>query len=198
MVISDIVKLVRLKINDLESIQFADEDVLMIVNEGLRFIREIYMDEMPETICDIKTENLDAGDNKIILDDKLLKIIDIRVNGKSLHYSKLKDIRDLGQIGTPKVYAVVKDSIMLYPIPNTACKCNLQVVAESPELDFLDEFPYPVDFAQFVQEYASVRLGTIDGANVTSETQVFAQLRNSIVSAINKLTPEPCVVDSYY
>lgn len=198
MVISDIVRLVRLKIADTDSVQFTDEDVLMVVNEGLRFIREIYMDEMPETVCDVNEEYITAGHNTITLENKLLKIINVRCNGKNLHYSKLKDIRDLDLMGTPKVYAVLKNEIMLFPVPSESVKCTLAVVSESPELDFLDDFPYPVDFAQFVQEYASVRLGTIDGSNVTAESQVFAQLRSSIVSAINKLTPEPCVVDSYY
>lgn len=197
-VITDVMELVRRKINDIDCIEFTDEEVLKVVNEALRFIREIYMDEMPDLLIEVDSAMLEHGENKVELPAKLLKLTDVRCNGRMLHFAMLRNIQDIDRMGSPKVYALTRKYIQLYPIPDQAMTCTYSYITESPEYTYDDDFPFPVDFAQYVEEYAAIRLGTVVEADVSMETQIYGQLRSSIVTAIQKLVPDTCVVDSYY
>ena len=117
MVIADIINMVRLKINDKDSVEFTDDEMLSFVNDGIRFIREIYMDEMPDMLTEVGTAELNGGENSFELPRKLLKITDIRCNGKKMHYAKIRDIANLDDTGVPNVYSLTFNNISVFPIP---------------------------------------------------------------------------------
>ena len=52
MKIKTIVERIRFKINDVDAYRFADEQIVNVINEAERFVRNIFLELRPELLAD--------------------------------------------------------------------------------------------------------------------------------------------------
>ena len=75
--IKTIIRRIRYKLHDTDSITYDDEQILDTINDGLRFIRRSIAKIQPELISTTRTGTVEAGTRSIELEAKPLAIVDI-------------------------------------------------------------------------------------------------------------------------
>lgn len=75
--IATLAKRIRAVIHDGDKITYTDDDIVAVVNDGLRFIRRAIADIQPELISTEQTGVLEAGNPVIPLTTKAIAIIDV-------------------------------------------------------------------------------------------------------------------------
>ena len=120
MKIKTIVERIRFKINDVDAYRFADEQIVNVINEAERFVRNIFLELRPELLADkVETGTFAKGENVARLDYIPVCYIDVRCGKKLLHAVNIHEIKDLTAVGEPEVYVVVaKSAIAVYPLPD--------------------------------------------------------------------------------
>lgn len=200
MTIKTIINNIRLRINDEDRYRFSDEDMLIIINEAVRFIRNVFVEEMPMMVAEAPFNgNLDKGDNVITVPSDVIKYIDVRCNGKPLHAETMHYLRDAEQKGTPKVFVPLnKNMLALFPIPQESTKYSILYVGASVDLVQEDELPFQSDYQDCVIEYVAMRLSMIDEYDQSVEAQLLGEIRSHIKTKLNDYVPQDHVVQPYY
>ena len=85
MKVKQVISIVRMKITDEDVNRWEDYRIIDIINEAVRFIRNIFIDQQPTMIAQKVSGLMLAGENAIEFDSAPLKIVDIRCAGKRLH-----------------------------------------------------------------------------------------------------------------
>ena len=66
MEIRDVIERIRIKITDENAYRFTDDNIVLIINDAVRLIRNVFIDEMPEMMCEPKvTGTLAGGENAV-------------------------------------------------------------------------------------------------------------------------------------
>ena len=108
MTIKTIINNIRLRINDEDRYRWSDENYLTIINEAVRFIRNVCVEEMPMMVSeDLLGIILQKGENVVTIPFDVIKYIDVRVDGKPLHAETMHYLKDVEQEGTPNVFVPV-------------------------------------------------------------------------------------------
>lgn len=198
MKVKQVVKLVRMKITDEDTNRWNDYQILDVINEAVRFIRNIFITNQPTMLSQKITGELTEGENVIELEFAPLNYVDVRCNGKRLHLTSLHSIDDTEQRGTPAVFVPAGVSaIEVYPIPDKTYKYIVTAIPAAEELSEDDELPFPEDYSDNVVEYAAMRLSMIDEFDQTVETQLIAQIQANVSNKLAEYAPMAHVIDSY-
>lgn len=186
--LKDILYYTRIKINDTNAYRFTDEDMTNIVNEAIRFIRNIFIKEVPDMLVDPAIEGvLESGENSIQLTVQPVQYTDVRCNGKLLHKTSIHSIRDLKRTGEPEFFVITGvSSIAVYPIPTQKTDYSIRVITAPVVVQNNDDvMPFPDDFNDSIIEYTAMRLSLIDEYDQSVEIQLLQQIQSNI---INKLS----------
>lgn len=200
MTIKTIINNIRLRINDEDRYRWSDETVLVIVNEAVRFIRNIFMEEMPMMVAETPiTGTLAKGENVVEMPYDVIKYVDVRFGGKVLHSESIHYIADTEQEGVPSVFVpITKRVFSIYPIPQEDTRYQVIAVGASVDLTEDDELPFQSDYQDCVIEYVAMRLSMVDEFDQSVETQLLNEIREHIRRKLNDYVPQKHTVRSYY
>ena len=130
MKVKQVIKLVRMKITDEDINRWEDYQIIEVINEAVRFIRNIFIEQQPTMIAQKVTGFLVAGENTIEFDFAPLKIVDIRCVGKRLHLTSIHNIDDTESEALPKYLSLLLRSVLKYIL------CLIALISMRP-LSFL-------------------------------------------------------------
>ncbi len=82
--VKTIISKLRAVVHDTDEVNYADEEILDAINNGIRFIRRTIADVHPEILISTETGVLEAGEDTIVLPERPLKIIRVRSGDKLL------------------------------------------------------------------------------------------------------------------
>lgn len=201
MKIKTVIENVRLKINDTDKFRFLDYDILNVVNDGIRFIRNIFLDQYPDLLVDdVLFGTLEAEENEIELPSIPARYVDVRVNGERLRGAILQDIDDLLALGQPNKYCIIgKGKIRVFPIPKENSKYSVVAVPVAQDVELDDDSPFLDDFNDCLVEFVALRLSLIDEFDQSQETTLLQQISNNVIMKIQKInTPTIETVRGYY
>lgn len=200
MTIKTIINNIRLRINDEDKYRWSDEHLLTIINEAVRFIRNVFVEEMPMMVAEgLLGVILQKGENVVTVPFDVIKYIDVRCDGKPLHAETMHYLKDVEQEGTPNVFVPVRPNMFaIYPIPQEEVKCTILAVGASVDLVEEDALPFQSDYCDCVIEYVAMRLSMIDEFDQNVEAQLLGEIRSHVKSKLNDYVPQDHVVRPYY
>ena len=166
--ITDLIRSVRLRINDSDSIGFDDSELIDYINGGIQWLHRLILRERPELIAEeevLKTE-------PFTLSKKPLKILEapegflVRMNGT--------------------IATAEKGSIYVRYVPDMGFLANT------------DDFPYYQSFADMVVEFATIRAQLRNEFSMGDEMGIFSQLESQVVGVIQGIQSDRSDIDGYY
>ena len=157
MVMNELIKSVRLRINDTDSIGFESDELLDYLNGGIQWIHRLINRERPELL---------AEEEEIIASPAVLSKKPIRILSGP---SDLR-IRMNGNVST--------DSIL--PV-------RIRYVPDAESVKSGDEFPYYNVFRGFVIEFAAIRAQLRNEFDMSSEAQLLASLESQVLDIIRSI-----------
>lgn len=201
MTIKTIINNIRLRINDEDRYRWSDEQVLTIVNEAVRFIRNVFLEENPILLTNGECYGgvLAKGMSRISMPYDVIKYVDVRINGKPIYQESINNIKDIEQTGTPTAFVPVgSSSAIVHPIPDEEVKWRVIAVRASTDLVEEDDLPFQSDYCDCVIEYVSMRMSMIDEYDQSVEAQLLGEIRSHIKAKLNDYAPKDNVVRAYY
>lgn len=199
MKITTIIERIRFKINDVNSYRFTNEQILSIVNEAERFVRNIFFELRPELLTDnVVTGTLKKGQNVLQFDFIPMRYIDVRCGRRVLHAVHIREIRDVLAVGEPEVYTVVaKSAIAVYPIPTRDMTYSVSAVKGFVEQCMDDDSFFGDDYDDSLIEFAAMRLSMLDEFDESVEAQLLSEIRGNVERKLMNLTGGPHFVRGY-
>ena len=197
--VANVIKRVRLKITDEDKYRFSDDDVIIAMNEAIRFVNDNITSILPELIAVQETGSLEAGENTIGMDSSPTRILEVRIGKDSLHCINLHHVNDTEETGQPGAFVILgAKKLKVYPIPNEKVNYEITFVPVAMEVvEVEDEVSIPDDFIDSVIEFTSMRLSLVDEFDQTMETQLMSMLHDKIQSKLAAYVPTDCFVSSY-
>ena len=168
MVMNELIKSVRLRINDTGSIGFDSDELLDYLNGGIQWIHRLINKERPELLA----EEEDISESPAVLSKKPIRILSgpsdlrIRMNG-----------------------SVSTDSIL--PV-------RIRYVPDAESVKSGDEFPYYNVFRGFVIEFAAIRAQLRNEFDMSSEAQLLAGLESQVLEIIRSVQSERTDIEPFY
>ena len=183
---------IRARLHDLDGITYDDEEILDCINCGIRFIRRIIASMRPSLLMSETEGTLAAGENKITLENRPTKIINVIVGNKALEETELAFAihKPSETTENPKeFYLTGTQTINFYPPPTEPTKYLIRTVDDIEELTWEDKSPLLTEFDDFLIEYAAIRLSVGNEYDMTQESQLMA----NIVAQIQQILIPPPV-----
>lgn len=198
--VQSVINRIRLKITDEDKYRFSDDEVIVAINEAIRFVAENIISNLPELLSVEEESIIEAGENVIEIQASPVRILEVRVGRKSLHCVNFHQIMDPDAKGQPTVFVIAgAKKLKAYPIPNEKMLCTISLVPTMPEMVAItDEVPIQEDLIDSVIEFAAMRLSLVDEFDETMETQLVSVLENKIQSKLGAYVPTSCFVKSYW
>lgn len=197
--IKDIVEKIRITVKDTDEEQnsYKDEELLMYVNAGIRFIRRIVADLNPLILADYhKKITVSGGDAFLDLESNISRVLMARCEGNRLVPVNYFELHANNLTGMPAKYAVYgTHGLVLSPIPDHDTEIDVLAINDSGELNIGDATPFNTDLDDLVIEYAVLRCGMSDRFSMAQETTLFSSIVSQISSLIT-LNSE-CTMDGY-
>lgn len=200
MKIKTIVERVRFKINDVDAYRFADEQIVNIINEAQRFVRNIFLELRTELLANkVETGTFAKGENVVQLEYIPVRYVDVRCGKKILHAVSIHEIADLTAVGEPEVYVVAsKSAIAVYPLPDKEMPYFVTTVNGFTEQGLEDDSFFGDDYDDSLIEFTAMRLSMLDEFDESVEAQLLAEIRSNVQSKLLRLTSGPHFIKSYY
>ncbi len=198
MLIKDLIQDIRFKIQDEDEVSINDREILNAINQAVRFIRGIYIDEIPYAVANELNGNIAANKNDIQLITEPIKILSVRCDGKALSYTSIKEIEDTKRQGEPRFYTLGKKTIKVFPIPNQNVSYEILYIEPTVDLIYTDVITFPNDFVDYITEFAALRLNMVEQYDVSMDSQVFAEFRNKVTMQIHNKIEGINFIEGYY
>ena len=173
---------IRQRLHDLDEITYDDENILDCINCGIRFIRRIIATLRPALLMSETNGTLAAGESKVELKIRPLKIINVTAGGKALFETEMAfAIHKPEVVDEPKeFYLTGTQTINFYPTPTEPTEYTIRTVDDLEELEWEDNSPLLTEFDDFLVEYAVIRLSVGNEYDMTQESQLMANIAAQI------------------
>ena len=174
---------IRTRLHDSDCITYEDDEILDCINCGIRFIRRLIASMRPALLLSETTGTLAAGENKIILQTRPTKIINVTAGGKALEETEMAFaiFKDYERTGEPEeFYLTGTQTINFYPTPTEPTPYIIRTVDDIAELTWEDNSPLLTEFDDFLVEYATIRLSAGNEYDMTQESQLMANIATQI------------------
>ena len=174
---------IRTRLHDSDCITYEDEEILDCINCGLRFIRRLIASMRPALLLSEVEGTLAAGENKIILQTRPTKIINVTAGGKALEETEMAFaiFKDYERTGGPEEFFLTgAKTINFYPTPTEPTPYIIRTVDDIAELTWEDNSPLLTEFDDFLVEYATIRLSAGNEYDMTQESQLMANIATQI------------------
>lgn len=168
MLISDLIRSVRLRINDADAVGFQEDELLDYINMGIQWLYRLIVRERPELLS--KKEVVQKAPYQ--LSQKAIRILE----GPADLIVKMD-----GLLETKK------------EVP-----FQVSYVPDMKDLKNSDEFPYFTVFRNFVVELAVIRAQARNEFDMSLEAELFSRMESQALEVIWGLQKERNEVDSYY
>lgn len=172
-----------MRIHDTDEIVYSDEEILDVINCGIRFIRRAIIEIRPSLLISTEEKILSAGEKSFELENLPTKIVHVTAGKKGLHQTELAHIinSDGDLTGTPTdFYLTGTQTINFFPTPETEIKCTVLYVKDFVELTLEEKSPLNTEFDDFLIEYGTIRLGIRDEFDVSQENQIMSNIYSQI------------------
>lgn len=198
--VKDMITRIRAETHDHQMAGFQDWEILMYINDGLRFIRRQIMDIYPSYLADIDMEGeIGEGENMLFLYKPVSSIIEVRIDGQIIDCINPRSIKKLNKQGKPKSYYLQgTQTLKLWPAADRAYAYSVVAVGDMERLTLEDETPLPNEMDDFVQEYAIYRMSMTNEFDMSQENNVMANIAQQIMSMLRDYTPPAVQMKSYW
>ena len=174
---------IRTRLHDTDEITYGDEEILDCINCGIRFIRRLIASMRPSLLMSEVDGTLAAGENKIELERRPMKIVSVTAGSKALEETELAFaiFQDYEKIGAPKeFYLAGTRTIHFYPTPDEPTPYTIRTVDDIEELTWEENSPLLTEFDDFLVEYAMIRLAAGNEFDMTQESQLMSNIAAQI------------------
>lgn len=237
--VKTLVKRIRRVVHDTDAITYDDEEILTVINEGVRHIRRQIADNKPEMLVKEPVSGLiQPGERSIELPYRPLTILYVRlgdevVSSEEIYHSdkiyhnwnliyknhtpifskevitKYRTLKvqeanlseiygDMNREGTPDAYYVTGEkTVNVYPLPRKETWYEILAIPDVEELGMEDSTPLLSDFDDLLLEFANVRLSITNEYDVSSDSQVMANINSQILKLLH-IPPTGITVQSYW
>lgn len=190
--ITELINRIRVLSHDALETGYDDNTILFTINSGIRFINRIIKANKPELLMSFPaTGTLNAGENVICLNNKILSILAVKANGRSLKTTSPININLTLEAEEPTAYYLCGfESLALWPMPTKDIEYSVFYVADSKELTINDKTSLPIDFDDALIEYAVIRLSLGNEFDMSQEFSVMQTVVDQVTGIINNY-PNP-------
>ena len=198
--VKDMITRIRAETHDHQKAGYPDEELLMYINDGLRFLRRTIMDIYPSMIADIDMEGeLGDGENAIYTYTPIATIIDMRVDGERLDLVNPRSIRKLTDTGRPRRYYLSgHNCVKVWPVCEKPYAYSLLAVGDFEPLTLKDETPVPNEYDDYILEYAMIRMNMTQEFDLSQEQQLMSSITSQITSRIRDFNEPGVQLKSYW
>ena len=198
--VKDMIARIRAETHDHQKAGFPDEELLLYINDALRFARRTIMDIYPMMLVDIDMEGeLGDGENAIYPFKPISHIIDMRIDGERIDQVNPREIRKLNETGKPKGYYLSGlECVKVWPVCDKPHEYSLMGIGDMEPLTIDSEIPLPNDFDDFVYEYAMIRMGMTNEFDLSQESQVMSSVTSQITKMLYSYTSPGVQTKGYW
>lgn len=198
--VKDMILRVRAATHDQQETGYSDMDLLMYINDGLRFARRTIMDIYPMLLVDTELEGeFMEGENEILSDRPISAIVDVRIDGERIGAINPRSIRDLRERGKPQQYYICGfSSIRVWPVPVHMHSYHVLAVGDMKPLKWDEDSPLPNEFEDFIYEYVIVRASLTNEFDMSQENNIMASVVQQISTAIRSFMPPGVKTRAYW
>jgi hypothetical protein len=200
MSVKDMITRIRAQTHDHQMTGFQDWEIIMYINDGLRFLRRIIMDLYPSMLIDIDMEGeLGDGENAIYTYQPISSLIDVRIDGEHIDIINPRDIGKLNKTGKPKYYYLSgTNCIKVWPVCDKPYSYSIMAIGDFEPMDINSETPVPNEFDDFVQEYAIIRMSVTNEFDISQENSIMSNIIQQVTSRLQSFTEPGVRVKSYW
>jgi len=199
MLVSDMIVRIRSSTHDQLKTGYTDDELVGYINDGVRFLRRMIFQIYPLMLTEDLAGSLEEGEKDIVSEKKIIRVYDVRVNGRSLRQYNSLGIYDNGEKGTPtKFYRVGLNTISLYPIPNRKIDYLVKYICEQELLTEKDDTPFSTDFDDFVYEYALIRASVGNEFSLQQEQMIMSAISKQVESMLYSMSRAEVQVKGYW
>lgn len=198
--VTELINRIRILMHDEIATGYDDNTILFTINSGVRFINRIIKSIKPELLMSFPaTGTLNAGENVICLNNKILSILAVKANGRSLENTSPININLTLEAEEPTAYYLCGfESIALWPIPKNDIEYSVFYVADSKEFTIEDKTSLPMDFDDALIEYTVIRLSLGNEFDMSQELSVMQSVVEQITSIINNYPNPNYIINDYW
>lgn len=200
MSVRDMILRVRTATHDQQEVGYSDMDLLMFINDGLRFARRTIMDIYPMFLVDMELEGeLMDGENTIYSDRLFSAIVDVRIDGERIGMINPRSIRNLNEVGKPRQYYTCGfNTIKVWPVPEDYHTYTVLAVGDMEPLRWDDETPIPNEFEDYIYEYVVTRASLTNEFDMSQEANIMSSVVQQITTALRSFMPPGIKPRSYW
>lgn len=198
--IKELINRIRILAHDEVETGYDDSTILFNINAGIRFINRIIKATKPELLMSFPaTGTLNAGESVICVNDKILSVLAVKANGRSLKVTSPIAIDLTKEAKEPIAYYLCGfENIALWPTPLEDVEYSIFYVKDTRELSIDDNSPFPNDFDDALIEYAVIRLSMGNEFEMSQELTVMQTVVNQITEIINAYPNAQYNIDGYW
>ena len=184
--VKDMITRIRAETHDHQMAGFQDWEIIMYLNDGLRFLRRIIMDVYPSMLIDIDMEGeLGEGDNAIYTYQPISSIIDVRIDGEHIDLINPRTIGKLTKTGKPRHYYLSgTNCLKLWPVCDKTYSYSVAAVGDFEPMTIDSETPVTNELDDFIKEYAIIRMSTTNEFDLSQETSLMSNIIQQITSRL--------------
>ncbi len=197
--IRDLITSVRYKIVDPDATNFSDAELLSYFQDAHVALHGLVAERRPKLIEEKKSGKTETGVNTISWQGEAYSKIKVRINGYLLTPLEEERQMDATITGEPLYFEVAGfTSIEIYPTPDNQYNYELSFVPQPTALLIDGTSPWPVSFDPYLVEYAAVRAGMRDEADMNQEASFMMQWSQKIKDALDSMAPSHGRVLGYW
>lgn len=198
--IKELINRIRILAHDEVETGYDDSTILFNINAGIRFINRIIKATKPELLMSFPaTGTLNAGESVICLNDKILSILAVKANGRSLKTTSPISVDLTKTTEDPESYYLCGfECIALYPTPTKDVDYSVFYVKDTPEVEADGVSPLPNDFDDALIEYSVIRLSMGNEFDMSQEFSVMQTVVDQVMGIIYSYPSAEKNIDGYW
>lgn len=198
---ADLIKRIRAMSHDEQELEYSDEDIMLYVNDGIRFVRRIIMDIYPSMLVDVEADGvLDIGENTIYTFEPIAQIVNLWVGGRRIEVINPRSLKNMRFMDVPTGYYLSGyDKIKVWPLPNRPVDYHLEAIKDFEPMTLQDEdLPVPTGIEDFVYEYCVLRASFTNEFDMSQETQLMTTIINGIQTMLRPFAAPSVQLRGYW
>lgn len=197
--VTDMIKHIRTNTHDIEETGYSDDELLVYINDAVRFIRRTILDINPILLADVPIiGNLPANQSSIELPNIVSKILTVQCNNIELEVMD-NTVMD-NKTGRPESYFLSGFKVInFYPVPDISVRYLIRVVSDLKLLSLADNSPFPTDFDDFIYEYVTIRSSMVNEFDMSQESSLLSNIIAQLETTIRNISNTSGIsVDGYW
>lgn len=198
---ADLIKRIRAMSHDEQELEYSNEDIMLYVNDGIRFVRRIIMDIYPSMLVDVEADGvLDIGENTIYTFEPIAQIVNLWVAGRRIEVINPRSLKDARYMDVPRGYYLSGyDKIKVWPLPKMPVDYHLEAIRDFEPMSIEDEeLPIPANIEDFVYEYCVLRASFTNEFDMSQETQLMTTIINGIQTTLRPFAAPSVQLRGYW